>query len=195
MSNSRVKDLKEAGANPDPLTGEAGAHPVATGIGAAAVGAAGLAVSAVVAGPIGVAVATAGGAFAGGYVGKAVGEILDPTAEEAFWREEHANQPYAETEIGFDDYLAAYRTGYEGYRHFGAEGRTFDHAEPELQQLYLRTPARLPWPKARFAARAAWNRVQASHAKKDEPAHTGVGEAVSSENSNSGALSSAQMPR
>jgi hypothetical protein len=190
-----VKDLKDAGANPDPLTGEAGAHPVAAGIGAAAAGAAGLAVSAVVAGPIGVMVATAGGALAGGYIGKAVGEILDPTAEEAFWREEHPKQTYAEKETGFDDYLAAYRTGFEGYRHFGREGRTFDDAEPELQKLYSQTAARLPWLKARFAARAAWNRVQAAHATKDDSAHTGVGDAVLGENTSSGALSNAQMPR
>jgi hypothetical protein len=195
MSNSSANDSKNTEANPDPLTGEAGAHPVATGIGAAAAGAVGLAASAAIAGPIGVAVATAGGALVGGYVGKAVGEVLDPTAEEAFWREEHPKQTYAEKEVGFDDYLAAYQTGYEGYQHFGRAGRSFEEAEPDVRDLYLRTSARLPWPKARFAARAAWQRVHNARANKAEPARTGVGEAVLSENALSGSLSNAQTPR
>ena len=73
----------EPDTNTDPLTGEAGAHPVATGVGAAALGAAGLVVAAAVAGPVGVAVALAGGSVIGGYVGKAAGEVIDPTAESA----------------------------------------------------------------------------------------------------------------
>src|SRR4051794_28198101 len=39
--------------NPDPLTGEPGSHPVATGLGAAAASAAGLAIGTAVAGPVG----------------------------------------------------------------------------------------------------------------------------------------------
>ena len=46
-------------------------------------GAAGLAAAAVVAGPVGVAVALAGGSIIGGYVGKATGEVIDPTDETA----------------------------------------------------------------------------------------------------------------
>jgi len=73
----------EPDTNADPLTGEAGAHPVATGVGAAALGAAGLVVAAAVAGPVGVAVALAGGSVIGGYVGKAAGEVIDPTEASA----------------------------------------------------------------------------------------------------------------
>ena len=116
-------------ANADALTGEAGAHPIATGIGAAAVGAAGLAVAAAVAGPIGVAVATAGGAIIGGYVGKALGEVIDPTSEEAFWRDEHPNQAFADKDSSFDDYAPAYRVGYEGFVRYNGQNRTFEEAE------------------------------------------------------------------
>ena len=78
-TKSNSPEEQKPDANPDPLTGEAGAHPVATGIGAATVGAAGLAASAMVAGPVGIAAATVGGAVIGGYVGKAAGELIDPT--------------------------------------------------------------------------------------------------------------------
>lgn len=182
-------------ANADPLTGEAGAHPVATGIGAAAVGAAGLAVAAAVAGPVGVAVATAGGAIIGGYVGKAVGEVVDPTAEEAFWRDAHPHQEFA-TDHGFDDLAPAYRTGYEGYHRFGGDKRSFEEAEADLRAHYEGTAQNVPWVKARVASQAAWNRVHRGEAKKIQaPAHTGVTEAVLEENDDSGRLGNARMPR
>lgn len=181
-------------ANADPLTGEAGAHPVATGIGAAAVGAAGLAVAAAVAGPIGVAVATAGGALIGGYVGKAVGEVVDPTAEEAFWRDEHPNQVFAGGQTAYDDYAPAYRVGYEGYGKLGGTGRSFEDAENDLRTSYEAAKPKVPWTQARAASRAAWNRVHRS-AEKKAPIHTGVAETILSEDTKSGLLSDAQMPR
>jgi len=186
-SNQKIPD-----ANADPVTGEAGAHPVATGVGAAAIGAAGLAVAAAVAGPVGVAVATAGGAFIGGYVGKAVGELLDPTAEEAFWREEHPHQAFAEKEASFDVYAPAYRVGYEGYHRYGGPKRSFEEAEPELESHYKSTAAKLPWPKARYASKAAWDRVHRKEVTKT--VHTGVSEAVLGDNATTGSLSNAQMP-
>ena len=185
-------------ANTDPLTGEVGSHPVSTGIGAAAIGTAGLAVAAAVAGPVGVAVATIGGAFIGGYVGKAVGEVIDPTAEEAFWREAHPNQAYADREIVFDDYAPAYRVGYEGYERHGGSERSFEEAEQEIQATYKAANARLPWLKARAASRAAWDRAHRGEAKKisvKEPVNTGVSEAVLSQDVQSGQLSDGQMPR
>jgi hypothetical protein len=153
-------------ANADPLTGEAGAHPVATGIGAAAVGAAGLAAATVVAGPVGIAAAMIGGAFIGGYVGKAAGELIDPTAEEAFWREQHPRQPYAQAAEHSDDYFAAYRVGYAGYALHGRD-RSFEEAESDLRATYEQSGATLPWEQARAATHAAWDRVhrrEAPHA-------------------------------
>lgn len=180
-------------ANADPLTGEAGAHPVATGVGAAAAGAAGLAVAAAVAGPIGVAVAVAGGAFIGGYVGKALGEVIDPTSEEAFWREEHPNQPYAEPDVAFDDFAPAYRVGFLGYHKFGGRERTFEDAERDLEESYIETKAPVPWTRARGAAKAAWDRIHRNESRK--PVETGVAEAVISRDIATGTLSNAQMPR
>ena len=54
------------------------------------------------------------GAVAGGLAGKGVAEMIDPTAEDAYWQENHRSQPYAGgTE--YSDYSPAYRAGYQGY--------------------------------------------------------------------------------
>ena len=185
--------------NADPLTGEAGAHPVATGIGAAAVGSAGLAASAMVAGPIGLAAALVGGAVIGGYVGKAAGEIIDPTAEEAFWREEHPRQPYVKPGESDDDYFKAYRVGYVGYSLLNGDEHTFEESEAELRKTYELIGAGLAWERARTASRAAWDRLRRRNEVKNASAtsesQSAVHETILGENLQSGALSNAQMPR
>ena len=79
VSPDKKIDLPPRGnRNADPITDEAGSHPIETGIGAAAAGAAtGMAVSAF-AGPVAAAVGAAMGSVAGGYAGKEVGEMVDP---------------------------------------------------------------------------------------------------------------------
>jgi uncharacterized protein (TIGR02271 family) len=67
--------------NRDPITGEPGSHPVATGAGAVAGGAAGAAAGSV-AGPVGTGVGAAAGAVLGGVGGKAAGEKFDPTSSD-----------------------------------------------------------------------------------------------------------------
>jgi phage tail tape-measure protein len=120
--------------NPDPITGEPGAHPIGVGAGAAAGGATGAAVG-MIGGPIGAAVGAAIGAVTGGLAGKGVAEAIDPTAEDAYWRENHSRQPYAK-DRSYDEYAPAYRTGYEGAsRHF-TPGTRFEDAESKLRQDY-----------------------------------------------------------
>jgi phage tail tape-measure protein len=65
--------------NPDPITGEPGAHPVGTGVGATGGALAGAAIGAV-GGPVGMAAGALVGAVTGGIVGKEVAESIDPTA-------------------------------------------------------------------------------------------------------------------
>ena len=62
--------------HPDPITGEAGAHPVGVGVGAIGAGLAGAAIGAI-AGPVGVLVGAAIGAVAGGLAGKEVAAADD----------------------------------------------------------------------------------------------------------------------
>ena len=64
-------------ANPDPITGEPGAHPVGVGVGALSAGAAGAAIGSI-GGPIGVLIGAAIGAVAGGLAGKEVAASSEP---------------------------------------------------------------------------------------------------------------------
>jgi len=162
----------EPDANRDPLTGQPGAHPVGTGIGAAGVGAAGAAIGGVVAGPVGAVVGSAIGAVSGGLGGKAVAESIDPTVEEEYWRSNYASRPYVEPGSKYEDYQPAYRAGYEGYDRHASTGITYDAAEPALRGDYekQRGGAGLGWEKAKHAARDAWNRVErAMPGKADHP--------------------------
>jgi len=82
-SGSTDRDLLGSGSpNRDPLSGELGAHPVGTGVGAVAGGVATGAAVGTVAGPIGTAVGAAVGAVAGGLAGKGVAEEVDPTIDD-----------------------------------------------------------------------------------------------------------------
>lgn len=162
MNDDTTDKKQNAGrdSNPDPITGEPGSHPIATGVGAAGAGAAGAAIGAM-AGPVGVVVGAVVGAVAGGYAGKAVGEQIDPTAEDAYWRETHGTQPYAKgSDADFDAFAPAYRTGYENYPKYAEKKTAFDDAEPELRSSYQATGATVPWDKARDATRAAWTRAE-----------------------------------
>lgn len=154
--------------NRDPISGAPGSHPVGTGVGAVAGGAAGAAAAGAAAGaglgavggPIGVAAGVVIGAIAGGLTGKGIAEAVNPTEEDAYWRENHDRQPYASGR-SYSDYQDAYRLGYEGYGRYGTEGRGFDEIESEFQRDYSSKAgtAGLKWDEARNAARAAWNRV------------------------------------
>src|SRR5688572_11157615 len=93
---------------------------------------------------------------------QAIGELLDPAAEEAYWRENYQTQPYYEAGCTYDDYHPAYRTGWEGRARF--TGRRFEDVEPELEARYNRSrgSSRLDWSRCRQAARAAWHRFDAT---------------------------------
>lgn len=100
------------------------------------------------------------GAIAGGLIGKGVAEKVNPTAEDAYWREQHKREPYYDKTYSYEDYQGAYRTGYEGYGRWGGRGKSYDEIEPELEKEYERNKgkSRLSWQQARHATRAAWHR-------------------------------------
>ena len=159
--NKTLRPETEGSPNRDPLSGEQGAHPVGVGLGAAGAGAAGAAIGSV-AGPIGTAVGAVIGAVAGGLVGKGVAEAVDPTIEDAYWRDNYGSRPYAAAGTSYDDYAPAYRYGWESRgRH---AGRSFDEVETDLARDWTNqsTPSRLTWAQARPATRDAWERVEAA---------------------------------
>ncbi len=152
-------------ANPDPITGQHGAHPVGTGVGAASVGAVGTAIGAVVGGPIGAVAGAFIGSIAGGLAGKGVAEQIDPTVEDEYWRNNYQSRPYVESNYDYDkDYSSAYRTGYEGYSNYSGRGLNYSKAEPYLREDYekRRNNSSLAWDKAKYAAQDAWNRAENS---------------------------------
>jgi len=159
MTNQNDERHAHGDANRDPITGTPGAHPVGTGVGATAGGVAGAAVGSV-AGPVGTAVGAAVGAIAGGLGGKSMAERVNPTVEDAYWREHYSAETYHDPQYGYEDYAPAYRTGYEGRARFA--DRDFEQAEPDLRAEYERGrgSSRLEWDRARDATRAAWHRVE-----------------------------------
>ncbi len=146
--------------NRDPITGEPGSHPLGTGVGAAGGAMAGAAVGAL-GGPIGAAIGGVVGAVAGGLVGKGTGEELNPTGDEAYWRESYPHEPYYNSAHTFDDLAPAYQAGYI-YR-MNNRGVAWDRAETALQADWERSrQSNLRWEDAQHAARAAWHRVDNS---------------------------------
>jgi hypothetical protein len=149
---------KQPSANRDPITGALGAHPVGIGLGAAGGGAAGAAIGTAVAGPAGTLVGAAVGAIAGGLAGKRVAEMVDPTVEDTYWRENHKKEPYYAKNRDYGFYAPAYRAGYEGRAKY--DGRKFDEVESDLQSDYLRYKGEMSsWDEVRPASLAAWNRI------------------------------------
>jgi hypothetical protein len=151
---------RDGDVNADPITGETGAHPVGTGIGAAAGGMAAGAAVGTVAGPLGTIVGAAVGAVIGGLAGKGIAEAIDPTAEEAYWRDHYGDQTYVAHGSTFDDYGPAYGYGLNASGLHTAS--QFDDVEPELADGWVQARGRsaLEWEHARFAARDAWDRAR-----------------------------------
>ena len=148
---------EERDLNRDPITDEPGAHPVGTGIGATGGAIAG-ATAGAIGGPIGLAVGGVVGAVVGGLAGKAAGEAVNPTAEEAHWRDHYSREPYYEQGRTFDEYAPAYRLGTKSR---ASSNETWDAAEPRLASEWesSRGGSSLSWPQAKHASRAAWSRV------------------------------------
>ena len=144
--------------NLDPITDEPGAHPVGTGLGAAVGGVAAGAAIGAVGGPLGAIVGGAVGAVAGGLGGKAVAESINPTLEEAYWRENYQGEPYFEAGRTYDDYGPAYRLGWSARDSYPGQ---FEEIEGRLENDWgtRRDTSSLTWPQARAASRAAWERT------------------------------------
>ena len=167
MADDRDKKLNPDApdSNPDLITGSPGSHPVGTGVGAASAGAAGAAIGAV-AGPVGAAVGAVVGAVAGGLAGKGVAEAVNPTAEDAYWRENYRNRPYVQSGKDYDEYRPAYQHGWESRAR--NPGREFEEVEPELRTDWEsrqqagqgRSSSGMSWENAKGAARDAWDRAE-----------------------------------
>lgn len=147
-------------ANPDPITGAPGSHPVGTGIGAASGAATGAALGAL-GGPIGAIIGGIAGAVTGGAVGKGIGEWVDPTAEEAYWRDAYRDRDYVRDGAEYDEYHPAYRYGYSAYGQEKLRGRRYDDVRSNLEQSWNdnRGESSMEWESAEPAVRDAYERA------------------------------------
>ena len=150
-----MNDNKKHDSNPDPITGEPGAHPVGVAGGATGGALAGAAIGAI-GGPVGSAIGGAIGAVAGGLAGKGAAEAVNPTEEDSYWREQHKSRPYFQSGRNYDDYSPAYRYGWESASRAEYQGRRFDDVESDLSR---------GWDKARGTTRNEWNDMK--HATRD----------------------------
>ena len=84
--------------------------------------------------------------------------VINPTAEDAYWRHAFKEEPYYKPELSYDDYSPAYRVGYTGP--LRREG-SFESLEEALHNDWDRVKgrSRLCWDEARLATQAAWERV------------------------------------
>lgn len=178
MSNNESdikRDTDTAGRdlNRDPISGTPGSHPVGVGVGGVAGGAAAGAVAGTFFGPIGTLVGAAVGVIAGAAAGKGVAERIDPTGEDAYWREAHRDRPYADSsKYDYDrDYAAAYGLGLQGRE--AENARSWEESENQMKQNWesARGESRLSWDEARPAVQDAWDRADRTHqtyARSDE---------------------------
>ncbi len=173
------KDVKNKGldptpdANPDPITGEEGSHPIGVAAGGTGGAAAGAAIGGAVGGPVGAVVGAAVGAVAGGLAGKGVAEAVNPTVEEGYWRDEYKNRPYFKKGTDYDTYHPYYRYGWEAASRPEYQGRTYDDVEKQLET---------EWPTYRGAAKSDFREYKGATRDAFERASTsleGVGRETS----------------
>ena len=159
MSNQDLDNKRDTSDNPDPITGAPGAHPIGTAVGAALGGATAGAAAGTVVGPIGTVIGAAAGAIIGGLAGKGVAESVDPTVEDAYWRDNYSTRPYVDKGASYDDYGPAYGYGVNSFGRY--QGRSFAETETDLSRDWdgARGTSNLSWDRAKSATKDAWDRV------------------------------------
>ena len=99
------------------------------------------------------------GATAGGMAGKGTASVVNPTAEDGYWRESYSREPYYAAGQSYDDYAPAYSLGYNGRNRYNSD---FESAESQLASDWNTTKgtSKLSWDQAKHATRAAWHRAE-----------------------------------
>lgn len=145
--------------NRQSLDSPVGEHPVGTVLGAVLGGAAAGAAAGTVVGPVGTAIGAVAGAIAGGLAGHGIAELVDPVAEDSYWRENYRDRPYANGAADYDDFGPAYGYGVNAYS--SNPGRRFEDVESDLSKNWdsARGKSRLDWQGAKVATRDAWDRL------------------------------------
>jgi hypothetical protein len=107
---------------------------------------------------IGGLVGTAVCAVVGGLAGKGAAAAVNPTDEDAYWRDAHGREPYYSDADTYEDYAPPYRHGYQSV----IDGRSdWNEVRSDLQQRWGadRQSSRLNWMDAEPAVKAPWERA------------------------------------
>ncbi len=105
--------------------------------------------------------------MAGGLAGKGAAEAINPTAEEAYWRDNYKTRPYYTQGSTYEEYGPAYRYGWESRQRYS--GRKFNEVESDLRSGWDKTKSKTSyeWDKAKHAVRDAWDRVEHHNTRRD----------------------------
>ncbi|MNV52136.1 hypothetical protein D3C71_1442130 [compost metagenome] len=119
-------------------------------------------------GPVGAAIGGVAGAVAGGLAGKAAAEAVNPTEEDAYWRENYEREPYYVGGRTYDHYRPAYELGWSSVGRYEGD---FDAVEPRLADDWRARHATdgLALTDVRPATRAAWDRASGTALNNDRP--------------------------
>ena len=92
--------------------------------------------------------------------GSAGNDLSDPAQEDAFWRENFSERPYAEGG-SYDDFGPAYAYGVSSYHAHSGHGHSFDDIETDMSLDWnnVKGRSRLSWAEAKHAVRDAWERL------------------------------------
>lgn len=148
--------------NADPITQEPGLNPIGTAIGGSSGGVAGAALGSI-GGPLGMLIGGAVGAVIGGVAGSSAVEILDPTVEYDYWRENYTTRPYYNADYDYEvDYHPAYTVGYASRVKY-PKTTHFEDVESELEQRWqeVKGESRLDWLQAKEMVRDGWDKTDA----------------------------------
>lgn len=140
------------------VSGEPESNLAAVGAGGI-IGAAAGATLGAVAGPLGAGLGAAAGSVIGGAIADKAQDELDPKVEELYWQEQHTKRSYYKSGDLYEDYLPAYRFGWENaiYKKYG--DRSFEQIEPQLQTSW-ETGHSEPWELVRDKVRDAFQRIR-----------------------------------
>jgi hypothetical protein len=142
------------------VSGEPDSNLAAVGAGSIAGAAAGATIGAM-GGPLGAGLGAAAGSIIGGAIADQVQDELDPKLEEVYWKENYQKQPYYRSGDPYENYLPAYRFGWEAAVRKEYAGRTFGEIEPELMEHWVdEHPASEPWSGVRLIVRDSFQRIR-----------------------------------
>jgi uncharacterized protein YcfJ len=144
------------------VSGEPDSNLDAVGGGGIAGAATGGVIGTALGGPIGGAIGAAAGAIAGAAAADKIADVLDPKVEETYWKKTYRSRPYYREGLEFEEYLPAYRLGWEIASEEDYKNHDFEQSEHELRNRWQlqQENSNLQWEEVRLAMKDAFDRIR-----------------------------------